>query len=438
MTLTPNLGLTAWDRAEDLYDHTQLANNFVKIDGHDHTPSGGGRRITSEALADGSVTGPKIPDGSLVESKYATGSVSARALATDIIGSAQIQNGSVTTQELADRSVTKAKLDANVVPVGTIITWWRASVAQPIPEGWEVADGRTVIFPLHDFAGGGTVTLPDMRNRFALGAAVGGTGTTPALPPAIGQVGGTNEANLSHTHTVNAHSHVVDAHTHPVPAHTHVVAHRHTVEAHSHVVNSHTHVVGGHGHNVPAHTHPIPHIHGVEGHSHGISGDGAHNHGLVARSLFATDFPYEYASKVLGTGANNFRSFIGRATAYVSGAIDDAGNGISVPGVPPHSHGGSTGVTGGQTGQPTSPSSGATGLSTDANADFSSGSSAPGTSTSNPFTTTETPTTSAVALTTSAAGSTTQNTSPGTNASLGTTDIRPSFVGLIFLIKVKS
>jgi hypothetical protein len=56
---SPKLGLRVWNLLTDLYDHTQLADNWAKVDYHDHSP-GKGVQIPTEGLADGSVTALKL------------------------------------------------------------------------------------------------------------------------------------------------------------------------------------------------------------------------------------------------------------------------------------------------------------------------------------------------------------------------------------------
>lgn len=53
------MGLRIWNLLTDLYDHVQLADNWAKVDYHDHSP-GKGVQIPTEGLADGAVTGPKL------------------------------------------------------------------------------------------------------------------------------------------------------------------------------------------------------------------------------------------------------------------------------------------------------------------------------------------------------------------------------------------
>jgi hypothetical protein len=55
------MGLRIWNLLTDLYDHAQLADNWAKVDYHDHSP-GKGVQIPTEGLADGAVTGPKLAD----------------------------------------------------------------------------------------------------------------------------------------------------------------------------------------------------------------------------------------------------------------------------------------------------------------------------------------------------------------------------------------
>lgn len=63
MALTSTkMGLRIWNLLSDLYDHTQLADNFAKIDFHDHSP-GRGVLIPTEGLADAAVTAAKLATG---------------------------------------------------------------------------------------------------------------------------------------------------------------------------------------------------------------------------------------------------------------------------------------------------------------------------------------------------------------------------------------
>lgn len=56
---SPKMGLNIWNLLSDPYDHAQLADNFSKLDLHDHTP-GRGIQIPTEGIADGAITQPKL------------------------------------------------------------------------------------------------------------------------------------------------------------------------------------------------------------------------------------------------------------------------------------------------------------------------------------------------------------------------------------------
>jgi hypothetical protein len=76
------MSLNVWDQLSDPYDHNQLANNWAKVDQHDHS-SGKGLQVPTAGIQDGAVTAAKlapgaiptfsIPDGSITKAKLAPG-----------------------------------------------------------------------------------------------------------------------------------------------------------------------------------------------------------------------------------------------------------------------------------------------------------------------------------------------------------------------------
>jgi hypothetical protein len=56
---TPKMGLRVWDQLNDPYDHNQLADNWSKVDFHDHSP-GRGVPIPTEGISDGAITAAKL------------------------------------------------------------------------------------------------------------------------------------------------------------------------------------------------------------------------------------------------------------------------------------------------------------------------------------------------------------------------------------------
>lgn len=91
-----------------------------------------------------------------------------------------------------------------LAPVGSIVMWPVAAA----PTGWLICDGSAfsgVTYPALQTLLGGT-TLPDLRQRFPIGKAVSGTGST------LLGTGGT----IDHTHTGPSHTHTTDIHQHTI------------------------------------------------------------------------------------------------------------------------------------------------------------------------------------------------------------------------------
>lgn len=133
----------------------------------------------------------------------------------------------VADHNLIDFAVTARKLQQDVLPVGSVLLWWRPDNTVPLPVGYVPMDGRTLVAGQHDFPVAGSVTLTDMRNRMPLGAdpalayaaqkaAVGNANVdAPAGAPGINGQGG------SHQHTLTAAQN--GTHSHPItdPGHLH-------------------------------------------------------------------------------------------------------------------------------------------------------------------------------------------------------------------------
>lgn len=207
MFLTINMGLTAWDQGGDPYDHNQLSNNFQKIDTHDHA-SGNGTQIPSGGLRDRSVTTTKIALQAVTAAELSDNSVSNAKLQDNSVDSDKLADDSVDTDKIVDGAVTADKIDPDFLPIGTVLMW---GLADDLPGGgWEVMDGRPWS-AISNAMGYTTGNIPDMRNRFPLGAALSGTGTGTTTPPGQNATGGSQSTDLTHSHTVSAHTHTITA-----------------------------------------------------------------------------------------------------------------------------------------------------------------------------------------------------------------------------------
>jgi len=94
------------------------------------------------------------------------------------------------------------------VPLGTIHPWIRPDNTTPLPYGWLICDGSTVVDSSSQFNG---KVIPDLRGNFPRGHATLSNANFAAdtLYFAGGTVptGGTNTVNLSHSHSTPNHSH---------------------------------------------------------------------------------------------------------------------------------------------------------------------------------------------------------------------------------------
>lgn len=365
---TPNMGLISWDLLSDPYDHNQLAANFNTLDSHDHTP-GKGLRITTPAIQNEAVTNPKLG------------------------------NWSVSTLKVEDDAITARQMDRDYVhPVGSIMPWWRPNASTGVPAGWEICMGQTILEGDHDFEGGGTVVLPDLRNQFLLGADVENTGTGATEKPAIGYQGGNHLRDITHQHTI--------------PSHTH------TVPGHSHTVNSHSHSIPGHSHTLSSHRHV--HFHTVVNqYRSSTSGEPAErdfppraqNNVLIDGTPIPGPFTFPRYADIYSSGSvDTYTRYAGNVTGQFSmmNLYDTPGRSdyrvnttymryITFSSPPVDGNGKSVTQTGSTSGE--------------------SGSSSPGTNSVN---------------------LTTDGTTLTTNPAGGVLDFRPNFVGVLYLMKVKN
>lgn len=126
----------------------------------------------------------------------------------------------------SNATIPASALGDDVLPLGSVIDWYRVTTATTVPAGWAVCDGA-LWDDLDNQMGSSkakltTGNIPNLIGKVTVGArltttaggltAADGTasanGNAYANAPGIGGAGGSNAAiDLAHTHTVPAHSH---------------------------------------------------------------------------------------------------------------------------------------------------------------------------------------------------------------------------------------
>jgi hypothetical protein len=260
-----------WDRSQDSFNGEDLVYNFDTLDELVGGPNGSSGSSGNEYKGTPSTwLGPNDVIPSSAATKY-PGSTNSGY---------ESQTGRRTLYSVV------SGLNYNDVPLGTIITWWRPTSTISIPDGWAVCDGRTIAQADHSYPISGSITLPDMRNKMVVGAdpatpginALSGyaleanatsaqntnndwtgvqkvAGTAGA--PGVGYDSGLETANprsgsnlprdLSHNHTAGTLS---------IKDHYHTISHTHDIESHHHTIPPHSHE-HDHVHLMPNHIHDI-------------------------------------------------------------------------------------------------------------------------------------------------------------------------------------
>jgi len=135
------------------------------------------------------------------------------------VGNSALASNAVTNIKIADGQISPLKLTNSVLPLGTVISWWRPSntyappgqSAGQLPAGFVLCDGSTYSSGTHDF-GAISITVPNLINRFILGANPAATYASAGDGASVGAgvmgTGGANFINLQHQHLINDHYHI--------------------------------------------------------------------------------------------------------------------------------------------------------------------------------------------------------------------------------------
>jgi len=241
MITTANLGLVVWDSEEDDFEHSQLANNFVRIDAHDHegglsepvsppgpegetgghwTDLGLGLPIGTAAIKPGAIWRYLLAQRAVGHLQIAKKGVESENIATHAVENEHLDDEVVDDRTIVKETITIDKLDPNILKLGSTILWYKATPEEEPGDIWEVCDGRN----WNEISNAWGLTegrIPDTRDKFLRGTDLSH----------IGETGGASSIELAHAHHVEA---AALNHTHIVPAHNHVIGpdglHHHTFE----------------------------------------------------------------------------------------------------------------------------------------------------------------------------------------------------------------
>ena len=200
-TTLPNMSLRQWNLASDPFSRAELADNFQKLDDHDHTtgkgvqvPSGGiaNGAVTNAKLATSAVDGTKVLNGSLTDVELASPGngvwrtfYDVGATVVDQTGTSGAPYGVIQTSSVVPTNTdsSTAPLLSRIVPsdyaVSGLITRWRL-VAVVI--GGQTAPGVNLSFALNSVTSG--TASANNTIRLVHGTAVAGSTVTINTPSA--------------------------------------------------------------------------------------------------------------------------------------------------------------------------------------------------------------------------------------------------------------
>jgi microcystin-dependent protein len=219
---SPNMVLRIWNSSLDPYSSDELADNFARIDQHDHS-LGRGVQVPTAGIADGAITSAKIAPGVTV------------APGPGSVGNAALAPGAVDLANLT------TSLVQYLMPTGTVLPYGGTAA----PTGYVLCNGAPYdavtnpqYVPLWNILGvtfGGTgqssFKVPDVMGRVVAGRAAAGHADMATL-------GWTESQNLTglavgsrrvkHQHSFTLNTNTTGAHIHSFqghdPSHTNGVA----------------------------------------------------------------------------------------------------------------------------------------------------------------------------------------------------------------------
>ena len=82
--VSPRMSLKVWNSPSDPYDHEQLADNFLKLDIHDHS-AGRGAQVGAAGIQNGAITSSHIAPAAIGASHFSAGAITPTVIGTGTI-----------------------------------------------------------------------------------------------------------------------------------------------------------------------------------------------------------------------------------------------------------------------------------------------------------------------------------------------------------------
>jgi hypothetical protein len=137
--------LTIWNLSSDSYSYQQLADNFIKIDQHDHGVIG--KKINaSVGILDGSITASKLAADSVTSNAIRSGAVDTDEINNLAVTGAKIANKAVGTGQIADNAVTSDQIKNGSVTPEKLSKGFVPEVVTTLPRVSSIADGYEVYY----------------------------------------------------------------------------------------------------------------------------------------------------------------------------------------------------------------------------------------------------------------------------------------------------
>lgn len=143
--VTPNLSLVVWNNLSDPYNSEQLANNFIKLDQHDHS-SGRGTQIDGTS---------GIKSNTIGANQLAANSISSGNIVDGSVGTNELAQGSVTTTKIADLNVTGSKIANATITSDKLVSGVFPALVTTLPGS--PVDGDEIYYQTSGMAATGTV-----------------------------------------------------------------------------------------------------------------------------------------------------------------------------------------------------------------------------------------------------------------------------------------